>query len=64
MGKKQDVKVVLSDELKEHIANTDLSGLIELIAEMLVDEWLKETTECRLRTSDSCEANRSDLPSQ
>lgn len=35
----------MSDDLKEHIANADLSGLIKVLAEIIAEEWINENAE-------------------
>jgi len=45
MPKKQNITVLLGDDVKERIANADLSGFIDLLAELIAKERIKEITE-------------------
>ena len=42
--KKKEVAVILSDELKEDIKKADLSGYIDLIADLIARERILEIT--------------------
>ena len=45
MARRQEVFIDLSDELKEQIAAADLGGLIELLADLLAEERIRELSE-------------------
>lgn len=42
MTKKQEITVVLGDDVKERMANADLSGFIDLLADLIAVERIKE----------------------
>ncbi|SYZ72213.1 hypothetical protein TRIP_C20328 [Candidatus Zixiibacteriota bacterium] len=48
MAKGQEVFIDLSDEFKEQIAAADLSRLIEFIADLLVEERIREVSDTEL----------------
>jgi len=45
MTKKENITVILGDDVKERIANADFSRFIELLAELIAKERIKEITE-------------------
>ena len=45
MKTKQETTFDLSDDLKDQIASADLNGFIEFIADLLVEEYIRETAE-------------------
>ena len=48
MTKSKQVTIILSDEIKNRIATVELTGFIELVAELLAKERIKEITESRV----------------
>ncbi len=49
MPRKQETIVVSEDDVRETIANSDLSRFIELLAELIAEERIREITESKNR---------------
>jgi len=50
MSKKREVFVVLGDDVKERIAKANLSGFIDLLAELIAKERIKEINTIKTET--------------
>jgi hypothetical protein len=52
VSKKKNVVIVMGNDVKEIIANADLSGIIDLVSELIVKKMICEITDSKTKSED------------